>query len=131
MYSETSPIPQECSQPWLYHWNDDGEFTNWLRENPQSNTRESKRVCYLEWADGAEGLATIADDVLEEGIYMVGKMSLPHVRILRNEELSKEPLNFVTTLTSNTIGANMAGYPKGPCDWYGGNTDQPNVQQGD
>lgn len=99
----------ECLGSQLYHSNDDVEFMNLLRENPRSHTGKSNGKCCLEWADYTQGLTTIVDDVLDKGIYMVGKMESLEEEILWDEGVLEELLNFKTTHINFTFRADYVG----------------------
>lgn len=61
-----------CIGPGLYDWKDDGQFAQWLEDNPHSDLEHT--TCYIEASmreleDGYPGLATVIDDIIYEDVY--------------------------------------------------------------
>ena len=141
--------------PSFYHWSDNGEYAQWLKEYPElvcdvmvtshhellkddmdtSRTEEYKllKPCEVlteeEWLRG--GLIPWIDGIEE------GEANVVHVDGTQDEEAIidasklEEPLHFKTTSTGIIVDQDIKDYPNVPPDWYKNTTEHIHVSEVD
>ena len=124
--------------PGLYDWEDDGEFTAWLRENPEDlDTPRVQAVNVITTmraiessGDQYHGMATLVDEVEYEVVYNLeidGTQGLGLEGLMEEDEILPPPLHFRKTSTNLEVGSDLPIYPSVPSDWYHGPTNPVTV----
>lgn len=128
--------------PGLYDWEDDGEFTTWLREH--SNDNENSRIqttnviTTTSWTDEHldpySNFLTLLDEVEYEAVYnleMDGTQPYGLEELLNEEDILPPPLHFRKTSTHVEVGSDLPIHPQVPQDWYHGPTDPVHIASKD
>ena len=139
--------------PSFYHYGDDGEYAQWLRDYPELEFNvivTSQHACMND-----EGLSSRSDEysllepyeVLTEEEWILGGLtpwidsvedvSLIYVDGTHDEEAIveaarlEEPLHFKTTSMGIVVGQDVKDFPKMPPDWYRNKDEQTHVLEAD
>ncbi len=123
-----------CLGPNLYHWEDDGEFAQWLTQHPHTEPDSYESVNFV------EGLALFSEEEIDPCLLEVSEESftvnidgtIPRdIEILKEEDELRPSLHFRKTSSGMIAGDGVVSYPPIPNDWYRGPTDQLHVHQTD
>uniref|UniRef100_A9U2L9 Predicted protein n=1 Tax=Physcomitrium patens TaxID=3218 RepID=A9U2L9_PHYPA len=116
-----------CIGPGLYDWKDDGQFAQWLEDNPHLDLEHT--TCYIEASmreleDGYPGLAIVIDDIIYEDVchLTIDGTQFEDIDTLLKEKDLLPPLHVRKINRGLDIGTDLSIYPPIPSDWYRGPT---------
>ena len=111
MSFEAEHRPLQCLGPQLYNWSDNGEFTTWLQDNPDSYP-ELEMGSFLIGVEMDDGLTPLVEidarrfDVCEE----------EEVETVEEDTTLGGLLKFKTGSSGITAGEDVVSYPQVPAD---------------
>lgn len=126
MSFEAEHRPLQCLGPNLYNWSDNGEFTTWLQDNPDSCPELEMGLFFI----GVE---------MDDGLTPLVEIDARRIEVCDEEEVATMEedttlgglLKFKTGSSGITAGEDVVSYPQVPADWYRDNNEQSHVVEED